>query len=211
VTSARTQGGIPITRNKLTRIACTAAALAALGAVAPAAQAATTATTSAVCGHTLSTIFSAFGDSGYYTLVPNGHFEAGTTGWTLGAARVVTDQAGFKLGGIAGRKSLELPAGAKVTSAPVCAAKTYKTFRFVARSVAGQASLDVEVLYADGRVKSAGTLKPTNGWAPTPVLQISQGALDLAATGTTMVKFRFTARSAAVRIDDVYIDPRYRA
>jgi hypothetical protein len=182
-------------------------------AVAPAAHAAQATTTgAAACAHTLSTVFAAFGDRGYYTLVPNGHFETGTAGWTLGGARIVADQAGFKLGGVAGRSSLELPAGTTVTSAPVCAAKAYKTFRFVARSVTGgQASLDVEVLYADGKVKSGGTLKPTKVWAPTPVLQISQGALDLQATGTTQVRFRFRARSAAVRIDDVYIDPRLRA
>jgi hypothetical protein len=223
MTSSLTQGGIHI-RNQMFR--APAVALAVLAVCAPAAQAkkkTTTTTTSTTAtapapapgtcpGQSFSTIFAGFSDDGLYTLVPNGDFEAGTAGWTLGGGvTVVADQSGLKLGGTTGRSSLELPAGAQVTSAPVCAAKAYKSFRFAARSVTGgRAGLGVEVLYADGKVKSAGSLSPAKTWTPTPVLKLSQGSLGLGEDGTAMVRFRFTASTAAVRVDDVYIDPRLR-
>lgn len=160
-----------------------------------------------------STIFSAFGDTALYTLAPDGGLEAGAAGWTLGAgATVAKESSSIKLDGKLGTRSLELASGATATTPSICVERGYPSFRFVARSlVAAKGSLRVDVIYgADRRVKTAGTITPAAGWAPSPELKLAEGQFKVKDGESGEVKFQFTASGGMVRVDDVYVDPRLR-
>jgi hypothetical protein len=185
------------------------AAMMALAVAAPAASAAT----GPCAARSFSTIFSAFGDTALYTLIPGGDLEAGAVGWALGAgATVAPGSSSIRLGSRLGARSLELSAGATATTPAICVERGYPSFRFVARSlVAGRGSLRVEVIYGPDRtVKAAGTYAPSIGWAPSPVLKLQEGLFDVKAGSSGEVRFRFTASGGTVRVDDVYVDPRLR-
>jgi hypothetical protein len=98
------------------------------------------------------------------------------------------------------------------TTPAICVERGYPSFRFVARSlVAGKGSLKVDVIYGgDRKVKSAGTISPAAGWGVSPVLKLVEGQFQIKADGSGQVQFRFTASGGSVRVDDVYVDPRYR-
>jgi hypothetical protein len=185
------------------------AAMMALAVAAPAASAAT----GPCAARSFSTIFSAFGDTALYTLIPGGDLEAGAAGWALSAgAKVAPGSSSIKLGARLGARSLELPAGATATTPAICVERGYPSFRFVARSlVAGRGWLRVEVIYGpDRKVKDAGTYAPFFAWAPSPVLRLQEGLFDVKAGSSGEVRFRFTASGGTVRVDDVYVDPRLR-
>jgi hypothetical protein len=190
------------------------AAMMALAVAAPAAPAATASAVTGPCAaRSFSTIFSAFGDTALYTLVPGGDLEAGAAGWALSAgAKVAPGSSSIKLGARLGARSLELSAGATATTPAICVERGYPSFRFVARSlVAGRGSLRVEVIYGpDRKVKDTGTYAPSIGWAPSPVLKLQEGLFDVRAGSSGEVRFRFTASGGTVRVDDVYVDPRLR-
>jgi hypothetical protein len=191
-----------------------AVAVVALGALAPSALAATSAANPGPCApRSFSTIFSAFGDNALYTLAPDGGFEAGAAGWTLGTgAKVAGESSSIRLNGKLGARSLELAPGAVATTPAICVERGYPTFRFVARSlVAGKGSLKVDVIYgADRKVMSAGTISPATGWNVSRVLKLVEGQYKVNAGQSGQVRFQFTASSGTVRVDDVYVDPRYR-
>jgi hypothetical protein len=60
------------------------------------------------------------------------------------------------------------------------------------------------VLYPK-KTKDSGTVTPSGGWSLSPVLRFSTGQF----TGATYIQVRFTASGQRVRLDDVYIDPRF--
>jgi hypothetical protein len=186
----------------------------ALAAVAPSALAGQAAAVSGPCAaRSFSTIFSSFGDNALYTLAPDGGLEAGAAGWTLGTgARVVGESSSIKLNGKVGVRSLELTSGATATTPAICVERGYPSFRFAARSLAaGKGTVRVEVIYgADRKVKDAGTVTPAAAWGVAPVLKLVEGQFKVNAGESGEVRFRFTASGGTVRVDDVYVDPRYR-
>jgi hypothetical protein len=156
-------------------------------------------------------VFEPWRDRALYTLAPGGDFETQAEGWTLEApAAIAADSAPFLLGAALGAGSLELPAGATAVSPPICVQRGFPSFRFLARSVSTDAGvLKVQVLYPGRKPKTTGRIKPAAEWAPTRKLSLAQGRFRTRRRGTALIQLRFAATAGTVRLDDVYVDPRY--
>jgi len=156
-----------------------------------------------------SRIFAAFHDRSLYTLAPDGDFEAGASGWELAdGASVVDESSSILLGDALGAKSLELADGASAVSPAICVAKGFPSFRFAAR---GEGVVRVEVLYRAGRkAKKAGRVKGGDAWHLSRKVSLAQGRFRVKRGQTANVQLRFTASGGSVRVDDVYVDPRFR-
>ena len=152
-----------------------------------------------------------------YTLVPNGGFESGSTGWTLsGGARVVSGNERFFVRSSTDKYSLSLPMGSSATSSTTCAEMLDATMRFFAINTGSLLStLKVEVVYKDAggttRTLPVGLVLGTCSWSPTlPTLILANLLqLPLLTDGKADVAFRFTPQGLLGnwRIDDVYVDP----
>jgi hypothetical protein len=156
--------------------------------------------------------FAPWGDVADYQLAPNGGLEAGATTWNLaGGATVVEGNEPFKVGRASDHRSLELPARASATTAPICIGVEHRTMRFFDTS-ARTGTVTVEALYTtrDGKPASValGTVRGTGTWAPTDALPMRVNELAGGFGNAMSVRLRFTASGAvASRIDDVYVDP----
>ena len=167
--------------------------------------------TQAPCAErTFARVFKPWNDRRLYTLAPGGDFETAAEGWTLQGATVAADSSPFLLGAALGASSLELPAGATALSPPICVERGYPSFRLVARTVStDQAVVKVGVVYADGRVKKSGRLKPAADWAVTRKLSLAQGRFRVHRGESALVQLRVAVTSGTARLDDVYVDPRF--
>jgi hypothetical protein len=199
------------------RIAAAVGAALALTAT-PAVAATTATTTSAAPGCTSPTLqaFLFARDSKDYVLAPGGNVEGSLTGWSLtGGAAAVSGSAPAVTGAKLGAKSLLIPSGGSVTSAPMCVAAHSPFFRFNVRNTGTAGSLKVEVLYLDGPKftgeREAGTITAGSTWAPTNRLSLSQGIMGVNGSSTSQatVAFRFTPVGAGAKwqVDDLYVDP----
>ncbi len=168
------------------------------------------------CGYDASHPFLRWLDPLPYTLLPNGGFESGATGWTLsGGAKVASGNHPFA----GGSRSLILPSGSSATSAPMCMGLVLPVVRFFSTGGSLLSYLQVEALYtnAAGRRQSVMLLPvglPSSSWTPNlPMLQLGGAINALTLNGfTTDIQLRFTPRgtlfgSGTWRIDDVYVDP----
>jgi hypothetical protein len=166
-------------------------------------------TATAACpDRTFAKVFSAFHDNALYTLAPDGDFEAGAAGWTLaGGASVVDESSTIQLGAALGAKSLELPAGASATAPAICVARGFPTFRFATE---GDGAVRVQVIYAKGKSKKTGRIRGGDAWKVTRKTSLAQGRFHVKRGSSADVRLRFTASRGTVRMDDVYVDPRYR-
>jgi hypothetical protein len=193
-----------------------AGAAAALAVAAPAASAACT-------DQSFSPAFSPWGDLAPYALAPNGNFENGLTGWTVtGSAKLVSDNPGKIAAQVGEVTSLELAPGSSATSPPICVSSGYPTTRMFGNTVkhvpTSGSTLQVEVLYADATrggqgTKKLGTAPDEYGWDATRKMSVAQGQLNIKpdSTGNTYVRYRFTPLYKTTwRIDDLYVDPRYK-
>jgi hypothetical protein len=186
----------------------TAAALLAVPAAANAACASTA----------TSTPFKSFGDTANYSLVANGAFESGTSGWSLTGASVTGDNETFRVHGPADAKSLAVqPTGVAVSPA-FCVDITRPTFRFFARRTSGTwGTLNVRLRWrtSTGAVNetTVGALGGTStAWQVSPVLNLA-ATLPLWNSGqnaTVQLVFDPEDYGGAWAIDDVYIDPYVR-
>jgi hypothetical protein len=156
--------------------------------------------------------FTPWMDPGWYTFLPDGGFEAGGAGWTVGApASVVAGNEPYHVHAAGDARSLQLPAGASAVSPAVCIAAAHPAVRFFVRNTGSLASqLTVDVLFAgpDGTPQSLriGRLTATASWRPSPVLPI--GVNLLSPLGTQQIRLRFGAgQSGSWSVDDVYLDP----
>jgi hypothetical protein len=155
-----------------------------------------------------SRIFSTFHDRSLYTLAPDGDFEAGASEWTLeDGAAVVGASSSILLGDALGVQSLELADGASAVSPEICVARGFRSIRFVTQ---GTGRLRVDVVYANGRVKKAGRVRAREDWRVTRKLSLAQGRFRVKRGASANVQLRFTASGGPVRVDDVYVDPRFR-
>jgi hypothetical protein len=156
--------------------------------------------------------FTAWQDDADYLLAPDGDIEAGAAGWALeDGAHAVEGNEAFAVGGPADHRSLELPAGASATTAPMCIGQEHKTMRFFARS-AGRGALTVEALYSkrNGKAKSVtlGAVRADDAWAATDALPMRVNEIAGDYDNAMSVSLRFTVRgNASWQIDDVYVDP----
>jgi hypothetical protein len=75
----------------------------------------------------------------------------------------------------------------------------------MARSLGDDAgALTVELVHPDGEAQPDGQVMPGGEWAPTRRISLAQGR---SASGS--VRLLFSVAAGTVRVDDVYIDPRY--
>jgi hypothetical protein len=162
------------------------------------------------CGATAH-VFAPWGDFGSYYYASNGGFEAGASGWDLGrGAQVVAENEPYHAHGAGDSSSLAVPAGAMVTTPPICYGTLYPTSRMFARSTTGQdGSIRVRVkvrsLLGLLTVLDLGQIPVGTEWSPTPVhLQLGAALAALVGAKTMQVQF---IPSTGVLIDDLYVDP----
>jgi hypothetical protein len=161
------------------------------------------------CGST-APVFAPWGDSAGYYFAPNGGFEKGSTGWTLGGGSAVVSPsnepwyvAGF------GSRALQIPAGGSA-SLNVCYGLTYPAVRFFVAGQGGPATVHVRV-YARSllgilSVLDGGSFTTDQGWRPSPKLSTLFSALA-APLGTKSMQLQFTVESGTAQIDDLFVDP----
>lgn len=161
------------------------------------------------CPSATSTPFVGWKDYANYAFSPDGGFEGGGSGWTLGGgARVVSGNESFYVHSTADKLSLSLPAGATATTPPMCISLFSSKMRFLTKGSYGS-KVKVQVIYR-GLLSSVlgifdgGTITPSGSWNASPEMSMLGGTLPLL---TASVSFRFTAVGAAASIDDVYLDP----
>jgi hypothetical protein len=192
------------------------AALALSATPAVAATATPTVSTAAGCTTPTTKAFLFVNDSKDYALAPGGNIEGSLSGWSLtGGAATVAGSAPAVTGARLGAKSLLIPSGGSVTSAPMCVAAHSPFFRLQARNTGLTGTLKVEVLYLDGPKftgeREAGYVTAGGMWAPTNRLSLSQGIMGVNGSSTSQatVAFRFTpvGTGAKWQVDDLYVDP----
>lgn len=160
-------------------------------------------------------IFGPWGDGSSYVLAPDGGFEAGAAGWSLGGgAAVVSGNESFFLNGAGDTKSLALPTGSTAVSPPVCMSIDTPHFRLLARNTGDPSStLRVEATYSLlglVRTKTLSTAKAGASWAPAQ--QMSTVLTLSTLVGTVLpsaIQIRITPVGSGGKwqVDDVYVDP----
>jgi hypothetical protein len=164
--------------------------------------------------------FTQFGDTSYYTLVPDGGFEGGGAGWTPSGS-IVSENESFFVGSTSDAFSLQATSKVSAVSPAFCVDQDMPSLRLFARKLnpAKSGHLKVEVLYSDSsgnqKVATAGTL--SNGgkadfasWQPSGLLKLST-VIPTTKKGTASVQVRLTADTGGDwLVDDVYADPRLR-
>lgn len=165
--------------------------------------------TPATCDESASQVFKRWGDNNYYVLVPGGSFEPGGAAWKLsGGAKIVLGNEPFYVRSTADRYSLYLPAGSTATTPPMCFAFTDWHLRFF---TSGSGSIRVKIVVKSVlgvlSVLDGGTVSSGSTWKPSPEVGLLLTNLGgLLATDSISLRITPTSR-AAVRIDDVYLDP----
>jgi hypothetical protein len=204
------------TRIRIARAAGAAIAVAAASAAMSAPAHAGILTKSATdCGDpTVSQAFKSYGDPSNYKVV--GDFENGAAGWTLtGGAKVVSGDAGTRVGGAGESYSLSLPAGATATTPPVCVGLNEPTLRFNTRKNSGLLStmtvwVDVQTSLGIWVTLPLG-VDLGGGWHPSLPMLVVANLLPLLPPDQTAVRFRFAPLlGGSWQVDDVYVDPRQR-
>jgi hypothetical protein len=167
--------------------------------------------------------FAQFGDDNHYFLSPGGDFESGAGEWADNGARVVADQEPWQVAG-EGSQALNIPAGRSVVSSTMCVGIEHPTMRFFAHRSGGGLLAVASQLLVTARVETSlgivvevpvGTVTSlTNGtkWNKTPTQYVLASLLPLLPGEHTPIQFRFTAVGTSDWvIDDVFVDPRFRA
>ncbi|MEA2382333.1 MAG: hypothetical protein QOH72_2304 [Solirubrobacteraceae bacterium] len=198
-------------------VAAVAAALALTATPALAAKTTpATAGTAPGCTEPTTQAFLFANDKKDYVLAPGGDLETSLSGWSLtGGAAAVPGSAPAVSGGQLGARSLLIPSGGSVTSAPMCVGAHSPFFRFQTRNTGFPGALKVEVLYLDGPKftgeREAGTITAGAAWAPTSRLSLSQGIMGVngSSTSRATLAFRFTpvGVGGSWQVDDLYVDP----
>jgi hypothetical protein len=156
-------------------------------------------------------VFSQWWDTSLYTLIPNGSFESGATGWSLaGGAQVTSGNETFYANSATDSRSLSIPSGGSATTPPFCVSLTKPTLRFfVSNSGSSSSRLRVKVVFRSLLgilgILDGGTVAAGQAWQPSPTMLATLNA----PLGTNSVQFTFTPMdgTGAWRIDDVYVDP----
>jgi hypothetical protein len=200
---------------RLSRLLPVAGALSGLAlAAAPAASSEAAVLDTSACNDApLSQPFAAWGDLDSYALVPGGDFEGSLSGWTLsGGAGTLTGSEPYAATGTLGNYSMDLPAGASVTSPPVCVDAAYPYFRFFAINDSANAKVIADVLFAGPKGNlvdlPVGKVTGDNTWQPSDAMHTAGLIASVLAGGATNIQLRFTALAGESQIDDVYLDPR---
>jgi hypothetical protein len=161
--------------------------------------------------------FKRFSDSAAYNLVQNGHFESGTSGWSLTSSAVASGNETYKVRSSSDAKSLVVQPKGLAVSPAFCVGIEHPSFRFFARQTSGSwATLNVKLRWttSGGQTNDTvvGSLNGSNGytsWKPSPAFALAT-TLPLWQSGqTASVRIVFDPEDygGAWAIDDVYIDP----
>jgi hypothetical protein len=172
-------------------------------------------TSSATCPtQAVSQPFAKWGDSNSYALVPGGDFERTPSEWTLsGGAQRVAGSEPYAATGAPGAWSLALPAGATAQTPFMCVGATERTFRLFARGEGFLAAVLPQVVYKTPLGNLAipvSVIVPKGSWEPTAILKTGAPLATAIANGTVQLALRFTSITGSSRIDDVFLDPRFR-
>jgi hypothetical protein len=155
-------------------------------------------------------VFAPWGDWAGYYYAPNGGFESGSAGWTLGGGASVVTQGNepWYLAGF-GSHALQIPSGGSA-SINVCYGLTYPGVRFFAAGQGGSATIHVRVvshsLLGLLSVLDGGTFTAGAGWNPSPKVSTLFSALA-APLGSKSMQLQFTVESGTAQIDDLFVDP----
>jgi hypothetical protein len=161
------------------------------------------------CGAT-APVFAPWGDWSSYYFAPNGGFENGSAGWSLGggAAVVTQDNEPWYLAGF-GSHALQIPTGGSA-SINVCYGVTYPAVRFFVAGQDGPARVHVRVvtrsLLGLLSVLDGGTFTTHEGWDPSPKTSTLLSSLA-SLVGTKSMQLQFTVESGTAQIDDLFVDP----
>jgi len=187
--------------------------LAICGLTAGSASAASTAT--ATCpGQSFAEVFSAFGDTNLYTLVPGGEFNSPSEGWALyNGARIIQST---RPNGSSGYV-LDMPSGSMAVSPGVCVTLQYPSARVWVRAVKGSEGASVSVAYPGTRLtvtspQNVGQVRgQQTSWTLPGAFNI-QPQIAGAEEGTREAKFVFavSGRCTEVQLSGLYVDPRMR-
>jgi hypothetical protein len=171
----------------------------------------------AACGSTPTTkAFQAFGDSNDYSLVPNGGFESGTTGWSLSNASVALGNESYSVRAAGDSKSLAIGAAGTAVSPTVCIDINHPTYRFFARRTSGSwGVLNLRVRWQDAPGHTTDTtiaaLDSNFGteWRASPALNIASllGLWNADQDKSVQLVFDPENYGGSWAIDDVYVDP----
>jgi hypothetical protein len=205
--------------NASTRIRAALAALAAAAAsavlAAPASAGVLTTSATNCPNLPLSQPFSRFLDLSSYELAPGGAFETTPAGWQLsGGAKVVSGNEPWQVNSAGDRSSLLLPAGASLTTPPICVGLGEPTFRFFAKRNSALlglvAALDVTAIVRTNLGTVELPLLPSlngSGWSPTLPMPVVANLLPLLPNDQTPIQLRVTAVGGSYQVDDLYVDP----
>jgi hypothetical protein len=164
--------------------------------------------------------FKSFGDNADYSLVPNGAFESGASGWSLTGSGIVSGNESYKVRSATDSKSLAIQPTGLAVSPALCVGVEHPAFRFFARQTSGSwATMVVKLRWtgSDGTTNDTvvGSLNGSSGymsWKPSPSLALGT-TLPLWQSGQSLsVRLVFDPENygGAWAIDDVYVDPYRR-
>jgi len=202
-------------RSSRARLVLIGLAMVACWAAAPVAAAQATTTEGGCPETTLVHPFTAWGDTGYYSLIPGGSFEPGEAFWSTGAgARVSFGGEPYDVTGAPDWFSMLLPQNGSTQSPFVCVEPNDRTFRFFVGAIGPSATVSVRLVYRTiaglPLVVATKTLTVGSGWELSPVLHTGAAVASTISGGSAQLSIGFTTVKGIARIDDVYLDPRMR-
>jgi hypothetical protein len=162
-----------------------------------------------------SPVFSQFGDSNGYSLVPGGDFQSGDmSGWTLNNASAASGGEPWNVSGASASQSLSIGPGGSAISPSICVSDLFPSLRFFALNTQGagwNSGLRVSALWTDSNGNThafpLGHLSDTQfqSWEPTPSIALGSYLPDGMSVN---VQLEFSSGvNSTWQIDDVYVDP----
>lgn len=160
--------------------------------------------------------FQVFGDSNYYSLVPNGGFESGAGGWSLSRAGVTAGNESWSVRAAGDSKSLAIDAAGAAVSPTVCIDINRPTYRFFARRTSGSwGVLNLKVRWQDSSGRTNETTIAAldsnfgTAWRAAPALNIASllGLWNADQDASVQLVFDPEDYGGSWAIDDVYVDP----
>jgi hypothetical protein len=171
----------------------------------------------AACAPTPTTkAFQAFGDNNDYSLVPNGGFEAGASGWSLSRSVVTAGNEPWSVRAAGDSKSLAIDASGVAVSPTVCIDLKRPTYRFFAKRTSGSwGVLNLRVRWQDASGRTNETTIAAldsnfgTGWGVSPALNIASllGLWNDDQDVSVQLVFDPENYGGSWAIDDVYVDP----
>jgi hypothetical protein len=149
-------------------------------------------------------------DTGQYFIAEGGHFEGPSTSWHRAGGADLLPRG--RINDYGGEQVMRLPAGASVTSPPVCIDVTRPHMRFDVRTSFLLTKLRVEAVREDGSRVHLATFSSLTDflvWGVSPKVPLT-GPLGIRGDHHEYVRLRLQAVSGTWLVDDVAVDPYKR-